>query len=194
MSPAPRTSARPMRADAQRNRARLLEAALLAFSAEGSQEVTLEAIAKQAGVGIGTLYRHFPTREALVEATYRNELARLCDGVDELVAAMPADEALRAWRDRFFDYMATKREMGDALRAVIAAGSNPFAESRTRLLQAMSTLLNAGIAQGMLRDDISAEDVLAGMSGISSATADSPQQRDRLLDVLVDGLRRRPES
>jgi AcrR family transcriptional regulator len=183
---------RPLRADAQRNRARLLAAALHAFAAEGSKDVTLEAIARQAGVGIGTLYRHFPTREALVEATYRNELARLCDGVDELLATMPADEALRAWRGRFFDYMATKREMGEALQAVIAAGANPFAESRTRLLEAMTSLLDAGIAQGLLRDDITAEDVLAGMSGIAQATAGSPQQRDRLLDVLVDGLRRRP--
>ena len=181
-----------MRADAQRNRTRLLEAALHAFSAEGSQDVTLEAIAKQAGVGIGTLYRHFPTREALVEATYRNELARLCDGVDELLAAMPADEALRAWRGRFFDYMATKRELGDALQAVIAAGVNPFAESRGRIVAAMAKLLDAGVGQGLLRGDLSADDLLAGMSGISRATAASPEQRNRLLDLLLDGLRRPP--
>src|SRR5580693_9599410 len=98
---------RPMRADAQRNRVRLLEAAVRAFSQEGP-EVTLDAIAKDAGVGIGTLYRHFPTREALVEAAYRNELARLGDAVPDLLRTMPADVALRTWMDRFIDYLATK--------------------------------------------------------------------------------------
>ena len=118
---------RPLRADAQRNRDRLLDAAVRAFSQEGP-EVTLDAIAKDAGVGIGTLYRHFPTREALVEAAYRNELARLCDGRRRACCAtMPPDQATRAWMDRFVDYMTTKRGMADALRAVIASGGNPFA-------------------------------------------------------------------
>src|SRR5580704_19169303 len=99
----------------------------------GERRWALEAIAKEAGVGIGTLYRHFPTREALVEAAYRNELARLCDAVADLLAAMPPDEAMRAWMDRFVGYMTTKRGMADALRAVIASGGNPFAQSRDRL-------------------------------------------------------------
>src|SRR5580658_1582417 len=103
-------TARPLRADAQRNRDRLLEVAVQAFSHDGPQ-VSLDAIAKTAGVGIGTLYRHFPTREALIEAAYRSELARLCDAVDDLPATMPADQALRAWMDRFIDYLATKRGM-----------------------------------------------------------------------------------
>src|SRR5271163_2029433 len=134
MSEPPTTTAteRPLRADAQRNRERLLEAAVRAFSAEGP-DVTLDAIAKEAGVGIGTLYRHFPTREALVEAAYRNELGRLCDAADELLATMAADQALRTWMDRFVDYMTTKRGMADALRAVIASGGNPYAQSRDRL-------------------------------------------------------------
>src|ERR1700730_2525244 len=102
--------ARPLRADAQRNRDRLLEVAVRAFSQEGP-DVTLESIAREAEVGIGTLYRHFPTREALIEAAYRNELARLCASVAELVASMPADVALRTWIDRFIDYLATKRGM-----------------------------------------------------------------------------------
>jgi AcrR family transcriptional regulator len=137
------TSARPLRADAQRNRDKLLDAAVRAFS-RGGPEVTLEAIAKDAGVGIGTLYRHFPTREALVEAAYRNELARLCDVVPELLAAEPPDRATRIWMDRFVDYMATKHGMADALRAVIASGGNPFAESRDRLLAAVTSLLEPG--------------------------------------------------
>src|SRR6202040_559454 len=104
----------------QRIRARLLEAAVRAFTQE-DPEVTLDAIAKDAGVGIGTLYRHFPTREALIEAAYRNELARLCDAVPDLLQAMPPDQAMRTWMDRYIDYMSTKRGMADALRAVIAS-------------------------------------------------------------------------
>src|SRR3954466_8453911 len=93
-------SIRPLRADARRNRDRLLAVAVRAFSTDGP-EVTLEAVAREAGVGIGTLYRHFPTREALVEAAYRSELLRLCSAADELVSELPGDEALRTWMDRF---------------------------------------------------------------------------------------------
>ena len=133
-------TARALRADAQRNRERLLAVAARVF-AEGEAEVTLDSIAKDAGVGIGTLYRHFPTREALVEATYRNELARLCDAADDLLATMPADQATRQWMDGFIGYMTTKRGMADALRAVVASGGDPFAESLARLLGAITTLL-----------------------------------------------------
>jgi AcrR family transcriptional regulator len=188
----PAASARPLRADAQRNRDRLLEAAVSAFSREGP-DVTLDAIAKDAGVGIGTLYRHFPTREALVEAAYRNELARLCDAVSDLLRAMPPDDATRAWMDRFVDYMTTKRGMADALRAVIASGGNPFAQSRDRLVGAITALLQAGAAAGTIRPDIEPADVLASLSGVSLA-AGEPAQRDqarRLLDLLMDGLRYR---
>jgi AcrR family transcriptional regulator len=188
----PAASARPLRADAQRNRDRLLEAAVSAFSREGP-DATLDAIAKDAGVGIGTLYRHFPTREALVEAAYRNELARLCDAVSDLLRAMPPDAATRAWMDRFVDYMTTKRGMADALRAVIASGGNPFAQSRDRLVGAITALLQAAAAAGTIRPDIEPADVLASLSGVSLA-AGEPAQRDqarRLLDLLMDGLRYR---
>jgi AcrR family transcriptional regulator len=184
------TSPRPLRADAQRNRDTLLEAAVRAFSQEGP-DVTLDAIAKDAGVGIGTLYRHFPTREALVEAAYRNELARLCDIVAELLETMPPDEATRAWMDRFVDYMTTKRGMADALRALIASGGNPYAHSRDRLTTAITTLLAAAAAAGTVRPDIESGDVLLSLSGVSLAAGD-PAQRDqarRLLDLLMDGLR-----
>jgi AcrR family transcriptional regulator len=186
------TGARPLRADAQRNRDRLLEVAVRAFSQDGP-DVTLDAIAKEAGVGIGTLYRHFPTREALVEAAYRSELARLCDGVPGLLATGPADQALRAWMDRFVDYMTTKRGMADALRAVIASGGNPYEQSRGRLTAAITALLDAGAGAGTLRPDVAAADVLASLSGVSLA-AGEPGQRDqagRLLDLLMDGLRYR---
>jgi AcrR family transcriptional regulator len=186
------TLARPLRADAQRNRDRLLEVAVRAFSHEGP-DVTLESIAGDAGVGIGTLYRHFPTREALIEAAYRSELARLCAGVPELIHTMRADVALRTWMDRFIDYLATKHGMAEALRRVIASGGNPFAESRERLLEAIGSMLNAGAAGGELRGDIDPADVMFGISGVS-LVAGEPEQRDqagRLLDLLLDGLRYR---
>jgi AcrR family transcriptional regulator len=181
---------RRMRADALRNREQLLAVAVAAFSKEGP-EVTLESIAKEAGVGIGTLYRHFPTREALVDAAYRSELARLCDAVPELLATMPADTALRTWMDQFIEYSTTKRGMSDALRMVIALGGNPFAESRSRLLAAVSALLAAGAADGGLRADLDPADLLTSLSGISLAAGDPGQraQAGRLLDLLMDGLR-----
>ena len=181
---------RPVRADARRNRERLLEAAVRAFASDGA-DVTLEAIAKTAGVGIGTLYRHFPTRDALVEATYRQELAHLCDAVPGLLRSLPADEATRAWMDRFIDYMTTKRYMAGALQAVIASGGDPYAESRARLIAAITTLLAAGISAGTLRADVEPNDVLLALSGVSLA-AGAPDQREqagRLLNLLIDGLR-----
>jgi AcrR family transcriptional regulator len=186
------TGAQVVRADARRNRDRLLEAAVRAF-ASGRAEVTLDAIAKTAGVGIGTLYRHFPTREALVEAAYRQELARLCDAVPGLLRSLPPDEAMRAWMDRYIDYITTKRYMAGALRAVIASGGNPFAESRERLIAGITALLDAGVTAGTLRSDVEPYDVLLALSGVSLA-AFEPAQREqagRLLDLLVDGLRHR---
>jgi AcrR family transcriptional regulator len=186
------TRTRPLRADAQRNRGRLLDVAVRAFAQDGP-DVPLEAIAKDAGVGIGTLYRHFPTREALVEAAYRNELERLCDAVSGLLDTAAPDVATRAWMDLFVDYMTTKRGMADALRAVIASGGNPFAESRNRLIAAITSLLDASAAAGTLRSDIEPADVLTSLSGVSLA-AGEPAQRDqarRLLDLLMDGLRYR---
>jgi AcrR family transcriptional regulator len=181
-----------MRADAQRNRDRLLEVAVRSFSLDGP-DVPLESIAKAAGVGIGTLYRHFPTREALVEAAYRSELDRLCAAGPDLLAAQPADQALRAWMNLFVDYMVTKRGMADALRTVIASGGDPFNKSRDMLLSAISGLVEAGVKAESIRADVPPEDVLAALSGVTSTVGD-PAKRDqarRLLDLLVDGLRRR---
>jgi len=187
---------RPLRADAQRNRDRLLEVAVRAFSrgSEDGADVTLDAIAKEAGVGIGTLYRHFPTREALVEAAYRNELSRLGDSVADLLTDRPADQALRAWMDRFVDYTTTKQGMADALRAVIASGGDPFAQSRESLLAAIGTLLKAGAADATLRGDVTPADVMASLSGVSlvAGAPDQRDQADRLLDLLLDGLRHHP--
>ena len=184
------TDGRPLRADAQRNRDQILAAAARAFSKSGL-EATLEGIAKDACVGIGTLYRHFPTRELLIEAAYRNELAAVCDAAPELLDAMPPAEALRAWMGRYIDYMTRKLGMADALRAVIASGANPYAQSFELLVGAIKPLLDAGVAAGDIRSDVSAEDVLISLNGIALAAGSKREQADRLVNLLLDGLRYR---
>ncbi|GAA0575590.1 TetR/AcrR family transcriptional regulator [Kribbella sandramycini] len=184
------SKARPLRADAQRNRDQVLAAAARAFAKCGL-EATLEGIAKDAGVGIGTLYRHFPTREALIEAAYRKELATVCEAAPELLEQLPPVEALRAWMDRFADFMHRKLGMAEALRAIIAAGANPYDHSLELLVGAIDQLLTAGAASGDLRTDISADDLLINLSGVSMAAGDRRDQVGRLLDLLVDGLRYR---
>ena len=182
--------ARPKRADAERNRARLLDAAKAAFSS--GQSPTLEQIARDAEVGIGTLYRHFPTREALVEALYRKDLADLCGTADELLKSQAPERALRAWMDVFADYVAAKRGMADALRAVFAAGSVTVSQAREELTVAVRTILDAGVADGTLRDDVRPDDVVALVVGAFTATslAGGQEQRGRMFDLLVDAVRR----
>src|ERR1700733_2295246 len=156
------------RADAERNRARLLDAARAAF-ASGQATVSLDQVARDAGVGIGTLYRHFPTREALVEALYRKELDDLCASAAALLSTQSSEAALRAWLDRFADYVAAKREMADALRAVFASGAVTVSQARGRLTAAVQVILDAGIADGTLRGDARAEDVVAMTVGMFTA-------------------------
>ena len=183
--------ARRPRADAERNRARLLDAARAAF-ASGQASVTLEQIARDAEVGIGTLYRHFPTREALVEALYRQELAELCASAGDLLAAHSPERALRRWMDQFADYVAAKREMAEALRAVFASGAVTVSQARAELTVAVKQILDAGIADGTLRDDVRPEDVVAMIVGIFTATsiAGGREQLERMFDLLVDAVRR----
>jgi len=187
--PSQSESRRP-RADAERNRARLLDTARAAF-ASGSAPVTLEQVARDAGVGIGTLYRHFATREALVEALYRRELAELCASAGELLATQPPDRALRAWMDCFADYVQAKREMAEVLRAVFAAGGVTVSDARQQLTAAVQTILDAGIAAGTLRDDVRAEDIVVTIVGMFSAisVAGGPEQLQRMLDLLMDAIR-----
>jgi AcrR family transcriptional regulator len=184
------TQVKRPRADAERNRARLLDAAKAAFSS--GQTPTLDQIARAAGVGIGTLYRHFPTREALVEALYRKELADLCGAADELLKSRAPERALRAWMDVFANYVAAKREMADALRAVFAAGSVTVSQAREELTVAVRTILDAGVADGTLRDDVRPEDVVAMIVGAFTATslAGGQEQRGRMFDLLADAVRR----
>jgi AcrR family transcriptional regulator len=184
------TVTRQPRADAVRNREKLQHAAIEEF-AEHGQDCPLEAIATRAGVGIGTLYRHFPSRDALIVATYQNEVDALCAAAPELLAALPADEALLAWTDRFSDYLATKRAMGDALRSAVASDSPLFAETRQRLNEALRLLLGAGAKAGVLRADAQPEDVMRVVSAIWDLP-DAPTWREdvrRMLGLVLDGLR-----
>jgi AcrR family transcriptional regulator len=156
--------------------------------------VPLEAIAKEAGVGIGTLYRHFPTREALVEAVYHDQVDRLHTGADELLATHPPAVALRLWMDLFADWAATKDGMIDTLRAIISSGNIEQGEMRTQLVAIMRTFLEAGAAAGDIRADADPFDVGASLAGILTV-AGAPEQRaqaGRMLDLLMDGLRPTP--
>src|SRR5436189_2147271 len=155
---------RKLRADAVRNRERVLEAAKAVFSAGGA-DASLEAVAKRAGVGIGTLYRHFPTREALLEAAYRNEVTQLSDAADELLAAHAPDEALELWMDRFVAYAGAKKGMGNALRAMVSS-SELFADARRMNVAAIERMLEAGAQSGTIRSDVGAEDVLHAMGAV----------------------------
>ncbi|WNV86849.1 helix-turn-helix domain-containing protein [Umezawaea sp. Da 62-37] len=184
-----RIEGRPLRADARRNRDKILSTAVVMFARDGL-DATLDGIAKEAGVGPATLYRNFPTREALIEAAYRSELHKLCEASDELLAALPPKEALRAWMGRFLDYVGAKIGMADALRALIATGVNPYDQTRDLMHAALASLLDAGAADGSLRSDVAAADVAAGMTGIAIASGNPPQRdlAERLLDLLMDGL------
>jgi AcrR family transcriptional regulator len=178
-----------LRADAQRNRAKLLAAATVAFATDG-EDVALEAIAARAGVGIGTLYRHFPNRDALIIAAYQNEVDALCAAPRELLTHLPADQALQAWGERFADYIATKRAMGEALRS--AAYDSPlFAATREEILGALRLLLEAGARDGTLRRGVDPNDVIRVINGIWHLPS-GPQWREdvsRMLGLIVDGLR-----
>ena len=180
---------RRTRHDAVRNRERLLEVAARAFAEQGL-DAAPASIAKQAGVGVGTLYRHFPTREALIDAAYQHELARVCETAVELLGEHTAADATRAWMEHFLDYATAKRGMSDALNTVIASGGDPFATSHALLVDAVGALLDAGARDGTLRTDLSHADVLLAMSGIAQSTGDygTREQAARLVDLLMDAL------
>jgi AcrR family transcriptional regulator len=180
-----------MRADARRNREKLLAAAVELF-ADAGQDVALETIAERAGVGIGTLYRHFPTREALAEAAYRNEVQRLCDAAGELLAERPPGEALAEWMDRFVTYVAAKRSMAGMLQSVIASGdASLYTAARGQMADAIAMLIEAAEQDGAIRSDVEPDDVLRVMSAIwlVSDGPDWSERSRRMLELLMDGLR-----
>ncbi|WP_115944977.1 TetR/AcrR family transcriptional regulator [Amycolatopsis thermalba] len=179
---------RAPRADALRNRDKLVEVARAAFAAG---DASLEGIAREAGVGIGTLYRHFPTREALVEAVYAAELDDVTGSAAVLLAELPPDEAMRAWMGRYAAFVAAKRGMAETLRAGWASGRIATPVTRERITAAIATILAAGADAGSLRGDVAAEDVAALLLGVflSTAASETPEQVDRLLGLVVDALR-----
>ena len=182
--------AESVRADARRNRDRLLEAAAAAFGAADGRAVSLESIARRAGVGIGTLYRHFPSRELLVEAVYRAELAEVAAAAGQLLRRYPPKVALRRWMDRYATFVAAKRGMAESLRALVeSGGSGALVPSQTRasIVGAVDMLLEAGADDGSLRSDVRADDVVSSLLGIFLASG-SPEQNGRLLDLLVAGV------
>ena len=180
---------RPLRADAQRNRDQLVAVARAAFAA-ADDAVPLEGIAREAGVGIGTLYRHFPTREALVEAVYAAELDDVVASAALLLDELPPEVALRAWMDRYAAFVATKRGMVDTLRAGWASGRIATPATRERITAAIGSILAAGASAGTLRADVAPEDVTAMVFGVFLATG-APEQGGRLLDLVVDAVRSR---
>lgn len=182
-----------IRADARRNRELILEAARAAFST-GEKQVSLEAIARDAGVGIGTLYRHFPTREALVEVVHRDGLTVVLTRADELIANHDPATALRLWMNDYADFVGRKRGMAESLRALSQAGVIAASDTRTLITETLQRFLDAGARSGALRGDVLAEDVAASMLGVLLA-ADSPRslQEGRMLDLLFAGIRA-PES
>jgi AcrR family transcriptional regulator len=180
------------RRDAQRNRQRIIDAATRALTT-GPDPVKIETIAHAAGVGIGTLYRNFPSREALVEEVYRSELTRLCAMAAHLVSEHQPADAMRQWMRRYQDFVATKHGMAEALRATIASGAISSGQTREHLNGAIATILDAGRTDGSLRTDIQPADISASMAGIMLTAADI-DQATRMLQLLVDGLLARDPS
>jgi AcrR family transcriptional regulator len=191
----PMLEKRKPRADAVRNRERVLEAAKAVFG-QGGAEASLEAVARQAGVGIGTLYRHFPTREALFEAVYRREVEQLVELANDLDGKMAPIEALRCWLRAGVEFMATKKGMAAALALVVHSSSELVAYSIDRLTRAIGTLMERAIIAGEVRADLDPEDLLRTLVGMCYAQ-DRPGWQAKvllLIDVLVDGLRRQRDQ
>ncbi len=181
---------RAPRADATRNRDQLLAVATRVFASAGT-EPSMRAIAREAGVGIATLYRHFPTKESLVDAVYRSQVVRLTTGARKLLQRLPPAMAMRRWMDLFGDWIATKNGMLDTLLAMIETGEIAHGQTRMELLAAITTILDAGRAADDLRRDVTAEDIAASLIGIFTV-APRPQRKalaGRLLNLLMDGLR-----
>ncbi|MFE4550764.1 TetR/AcrR family transcriptional regulator [Streptomyces sp. NPDC056785] len=181
---------RPARADARRNRDRLLATARDAFAAT-TDTVTLDAIARAAGVGIGTLYRHFPTREALVEAVYAAELNEVVASAETLLDELDPAVALRAWMTRYAAFFKIKRGMSDTLRAGWASGSIATPATRERVTAVIAAMLRRGAEAGSLRSDVDPENVTLMLLGVflSTGAIDVLDKADQLLDLIVDALR-----
>ena len=183
-------TARPLRADARRNRTKLIAAARDTFSTDGV-DASLEEIARRAHVGIGTLYRHFPTREALAEAVYHGEVAALCDRARRLQATLPAAEALATFLRGMVDHIAAHEGLARTLATLMADRSGSLAEGSRALEQAVTDLVAAAVRDGAVRDDVGSGAVMMALHGIGAAH-DRPDWRaeaDDVITLVLDGLR-----
>jgi AcrR family transcriptional regulator len=183
---------RPKRADARRNYEKVLAAAREAF-AEGGDSTALEEIARRAGVGIGTLYRHFPNRQALLEALYVDEVEQICRSAAELNDTDPW-EALSSWFERFIGYIATKQALVNELLNYLDRDARLFAVCRTSLFEAGEPLLTRAQEAGVVRSDVGIAEVIQMVMGIAKVPTGDPAQTQQILRIALDGLRYRPEA
>ncbi|MYQ37584.1 transcriptional regulator, TetR family [Streptomyces sp. LamerLS-316] len=183
-------ASRPMRADARRNREALLSAARQAFLG-GDTDAHVEDIARSAGVAVGTLYRHFETREALIEEVYRTEVEVLCAAPGDLLGDHAPDEALRRFLLLLVDHAAVGKGMSGVLESIMATDSPVFDDARTRMADALSLLLDAGSAAGTLRDDVTGPTLLRALGGVCAmrATEGWLVEARQITALLFDGLR-----
>jgi AcrR family transcriptional regulator len=184
--------ARPKRADARRNYAKVLAAAREAF-AEGGEATSLEEIARRAGVGIGTLYRHFPNRQALLEALYVDEVEEVCRSADEHPDADPW-AALNAWFDRFIAYLGTKRALAHELLNYMDKDAKLFQVCRASLFDTGGPLLRRAQEAGEVRPDVEFGEVMQMVMGIAKIPSTDPAQVERMMRIALDGLRYQPEA
>ncbi|HTZ30885.1 MAG TPA: TetR/AcrR family transcriptional regulator [Methylomirabilota bacterium] len=184
--PAPRKP----RADAQRNRLRILQVAKQAFTQSGAS-VSLDDVARQAGVGPGTLYRHFPTRDALLAAVYQTEVEKLAAAQQEFSKTMAPVEALRAWMLLFVDYIATKHLIAPALNTMVGGASKVYESSGGLVKGAIHTLVDRAIKNGDIRPDLDPFDLLRALIGVSNVASvpEWPQSAKRLVEILIAGSR-----
>jgi AcrR family transcriptional regulator len=187
-----KTGRRKPRTDAQRNRERILEVAKQEFTRSGAN-ASLDDIAKQASVGAGTLYRHFPTRDALIEAVYRTEVEKLAAAERKFSETMAPIDALRAWMLLFVDYIAAKHIIAPALNTFVGGASKLYEGSRAQVQGAIDALVKGAIKSGDIRKDIEPFDLLRALIGVSnvSSTPDWQQSAKRLVDILITGSRPR---
>jgi len=186
----PQSADRKPRTDAQRNRERILAVAKEAFTRTGA-EASLDDIAKQAGVGPGTLYRHFPTRGALLEGVYQTEVQKLAAAERQLAGTLSPIEALRVWMLLFVDYIATKKIIAPALNTLVGGPSKMFEASRPQVHGAISSLVKRAIKSGEIRKDLDPVDLLRALIGVSNVASgpDWQQSAKRLVDILITGSR-----
>jgi AcrR family transcriptional regulator len=180
---------RKPRVDAQRNRLRLLETAKAAFAEKGAG-ASLDEIARIARVGAGTLYRHFPTRDALIEAVYRNETEQLVAAAARLAEARAPTAALREWLLLFVDYMTTKHDIYEALNSIVGGPTELYSASTEQMKQAMAKLIDRAVASGEVRLDVDPLDLLRALAGVANLSAgpDGKEAARRMVDILIAGI------